>query len=105
MISMTAPQLRRHECSIDGRVVHLRQTLADLLALLLVNGPDKYMPKEALIEMLWPNPDFEPDWAEAILFRRIHELRNRGVQIESCYRFGYRIPRWAREQRHIAEAA
>ena len=101
MISMTLPQLHRHQCSIDGRVVQLRQTLAEMLAILLVAGPDKFISSSDLIEATWPDPDF----AETILWRRIHELRQAGVHIENRYYYGYRIPRWAREHSQIAEAA
>lgn len=101
MVSMTLPQLRRHECTIDGRVVKLRHTLAELLALLLVSGP-KFLSRDDLIEALWPNPDFEPEWAETIIHLRIHELRAHGVEIESAYKFGYRVNQ---RQANLAEAA
>lgn len=105
MIQMTLPQYLRHECTINGRMVPLRKSLADLLALMLVSGPDKFLSTQFLIEAMWPDPDFEPDWAETIVFRRIHELRMKGVQIERRYIFGYRIPRWAREEAEMREAA
>jgi hypothetical protein len=115
MIGMTLPQYRRHECTINGRTVRLfgecttKACIAngclnrELLALLLVSPPDRYLCRDDLIEALWP--DNEPDWATAIVHRLIHALRGLSVPIETSYTFGYRIPRWAREQRQIAEAA
>lgn len=96
MISMTLPQYRRRECAVDGRCVRLKPAEAETLALLLVNGPDRFLSGDELIEALWPNPDFEPNWALAIVWRRIHELRAYGVPIENCYKRGWRIPRHAR---------
>jgi len=105
MIAMTAPQYRRHECTIDGRKEHFWPHCAEVLATLLVSNPDRFICANSLIESLWPNPDLEPDYAKSIIQRAICLLRRNGVPIESDGTFGYRIPRWAREDTQMAEAA
>lgn len=98
MISMTLPQYRRRECTVDGRTVRIKGAhCVELVALLLASHPDHRWTMGELIGALWPNPDFEPDWAESIIAVRIHRLRAKGIPIESDWGFGWRIPRHARE--------
>jgi DNA-binding response OmpR family regulator len=106
MIQMTAPQYRRRECTIDGRTLKLKGTCyIELVALLLVSHPDRFVPLDELIEATWPDPDFEPDFAVSVLSVRLHRLRQKGIPIENDWGFGWRIPRWAREEIQMAEAA
>lgn len=102
---MTVPQYRRRECSIDGRTVHLCPAMCELLSVMLVSGPDRFLGSSVLIEALWPNPDLEPDYAESMIWRYILRLRREGVVIENAYNFGWRIPRWARGDAAMAAAA
>ena len=47
--------------------------------------------RDDLIGALWPNPDREPEGADGALRAHIHNLRRKGVTIESAT--GYRLPR------------
>src|SRR5688572_11456122 len=95
MISMTLPQYRRGECTIDGHVVRMRRTCTELLAVLLV--ADRFLSHSELTEAVWPDPDFEPEFARNTIEQSILRLRRNGVVIECQYSFGWRIPRDARE--------
>lgn len=97
MICMTLPQYRRHECTIDGRLVHLCPQATELLATMLVSGPDRFLNADMLVQALWPDPDLEPNWAEVMIWRYVLWLRRAGIPIENAYSFGWRIPRHARE--------
>lgn len=105
MISMTLPQYRRHECTVDGRRIRLWSTWTEGLAVLLVSDPSGFVSRSTLIEAMWPDPDMEPDYAHTMVDRFVHELRRRGVTIENASGFGWRIPRWAREQQALQVAA
>jgi DNA-binding winged helix-turn-helix (wHTH) protein len=105
MISMTIPQFRCHECTINGRAVKLRPQAAEVLSILLVSDPDEFVTQPELIEAMWPNPDFQPDYADTLLGKMFTILRQSGVAIENDWGRGWRIPRWAREQAQVAEAA
>lgn len=96
MISMTLPQYRRNECDIDGRRIRMKPCEADVLAILMVSNPAGFVTKETLIEAVWPDPDFEPDYALQSIWVRINWLRAKGVPIETAYTFGWRVPAYAR---------
>lgn len=99
MVSMTLPQYRRHECTINGRTVKFWWPMwSEVLALLLVSPPDRFISKSTLIEAVWPDPDFEPEYAARMIITTIHYLRSNGVEIETHYSFGWRIPEHARGQ-------
>jgi DNA-binding response OmpR family regulator len=103
-VSMTWPQYRRHECTIDGVTVRLRPQQAELLSVLLVGSPVGFLHADALIEGVWPDPDREPDTAENCIAVYIGQLRRLGVTIEARFHCGrsvrqhngYRIPVTAR---------
>jgi DNA-binding response OmpR family regulator len=86
---MTAPQYRRHECTVDGRVVKLLPCECEMLAILLVCDPSQFTSTDDLFGAIWPNPDLEPNYAIDII---IHRLRAKGVQVENWYGGGWRIP-------------
>lgn len=98
MISMTLPQYRRAQCTINGCTVQLRPMWAETLATLLVSPPDRFVCKDTLIGELWPNPDLEPEYAANIVDKHIYFLRGLGVEIENASTFGWRIPEHARGQ-------
>jgi DNA-binding winged helix-turn-helix (wHTH) protein len=105
MISMTIPQYCRHECTINGFAVKLRPQAAEVLSILLVSDPNEFVAQSELIEFVWPDPDSQPDYADTLLGKMFTILRQSGVAIENDWGRGWRIPRWAREQVHVAEAA
>jgi hypothetical protein len=103
-VSMTAPQMRRNECSIAGESTRLTPLATNLLSVLLLNHPDRYLGTNELIERVWPDPDFEPDSACDAIKQYVFRLRGSGIRIvraKSSGR-GYRIPREARLARSIS---
>lgn len=102
-VSMTLPQAHRHECTVDGRCVHLPPAAAKVLEVLLVSHPDRFVPRDQLFAALWPDPDREPDEASKCIDVYLWRLRHLGVPIENCFARqaavgfgGWRIPRHAR---------
>lgn len=96
MISMTMPQYRRRECSINGTSVHLRPMYIEVLSTLLAAGP-RFVSRTELIEAIWPNPELEPDYAWTLVDHCILSLRRAGVSIETHWGIGWRVPLWERE--------
>lgn len=96
-VTMSMPQALRGECRVDGRLVHLSEQLADLLAALLVAGP-RGLTWEEMIEAVWPDPDEQALEAEGIISVRVMQLRRLGVPIENhpMWGRGYLIPIEAR---------
>jgi DNA-binding response OmpR family regulator len=91
-VSMTLPQYRRRECSI----VHpLPEQQLELLTLLLVSAPDRFVPRDTLIERLWSHAR-EPDDARGCIETYIHRLREIGVYVENDWGNGWRIPQEGR---------
>ena len=106
MISMTVPQYRRRECTINGEVVRLRWSYRrDVLVALLLSHPDYYVSRAELIASVFSEPDLQPDYAADVIRQGIHFLRRWGVTIESRLGFGWRIPRHAREALPVRAAA
>ena len=60
-ISMTMPQYRRRECTFNGQTVKLTPTETEIVSTLLVLR-GRCVRKSELVEILFPNPDDEPDW-------------------------------------------
>lgn len=75
-IRMTWPEYRRSECLYYGRRVLLCPSLAELLAILLLNR-GRAVQSSDLIEALWPNPDLSPDWGQCSVRLRVKRLRAR----------------------------
>jgi DNA-binding response OmpR family regulator len=100
IVSMTVPQMRRHECTIDGTVVRLPPQVADLLALLLMRSPDDIVDRATIIEAIWPNPDLQPLTATIAIRVYVAALRRIGVPVETIGHSkgcrGWRIPVEAR---------
>jgi DNA-binding response OmpR family regulator len=89
-LSMTLPQYHRNECSVDGRKVHLTmQEKALLLTLLLRKG---HMTSLVLfIEILWENPDTQPECADDLVRSLVIRVRNKikPYRIVNRHGFGY----------------
>lgn len=94
-VVMTAPMMRRSECLVDGRLVRLTPGQTNLLAVLLLKGP-VFTLWDELIEAVWPDPDLEPDQARRVLDVHMVRLRKRGIEIETWWGEGLRIPVEAR---------
>lgn len=92
MISMTLPQCRRHEATIDGEVVHLTPNETELVALMLVSDPNQIVDKDTFIEAIWPNPDTQPDTAPKIIDVLVMWCRKKGVPITTVWGYGFFIP-------------
>jgi DNA-binding response OmpR family regulator len=73
MISMTWPEYQRRQCRIGAFVVQLTPLETELLSALLVGYPHS-VTIEALIESAYPDPDSEPDDAEATIIEGIRKL-------------------------------
>jgi DNA-binding winged helix-turn-helix (wHTH) protein len=91
-VSMTWAQFTRHECSLDGLAVRLEKREADLLAVLLVSPPDRFLSRGALIDALWPDPDDEPRNPTRCIYTWLCRLGRHGVAIERDFGNGWRIP-------------
>lgn len=110
MISMTWPQHRRRECTIDGRTAKFAGGQFRLVVCLLLADPRRYLEANDLVEELWPFADTSPEDAVGRVQQVIHALRRMGVPIESrskqgASHQGYRIPRWERGRNPEAAAA
>lgn len=97
-VSMTVPQYRRGECTIGNFRQRLDPQETEVLALLLTNHPECFLPMPALIDGLWSDDEEEPLNADVIVRVRICALRRFGVHIINAKCFGYRIPAFARHE-------
>jgi hypothetical protein len=95
-VSMTVPQLHRHECTIDGMAIPLSPHETDLLSLLLVSAPGEVVDRDTVIEAIWPDPDLQPLTALVAIRVYVAALRRIGIGIDTigfgrgCA--GWRIP-------------
>jgi DNA-binding winged helix-turn-helix (wHTH) protein len=93
---MTLPQFSIRRCTIDGSQVKLSRREVELLSILLVNHPEKFIRMGDLIEMIWPDALYEPEYAESSVSVSVFKLRKKGVCILAAKSRGYRIPRIGR---------
>lgn len=70
---MTWPEYRRRQCRIGAFVIGLTLLETELLSTLLVCYP-KPVTLGELIEAIYPDPDFEPDDAEAQIAEGMRRL-------------------------------
>ena len=91
-LKMTWPMMKRKQISIDGRKVRLSYgKTAIVVTLLLRRG--RATPIDLLIEILYPDPDREPEYAANLIRRHICELRrDAGLNIVTSYCHGYYLP-------------
>ena len=73
MITMTWPQYRRSQCSIEDWVIDLSPMEAELLSTLLIRYPSPVTIRE-MIEIVYPDPDAEPDYPETQIVQRMAQL-------------------------------
>lgn len=93
MISMTAAQARRNACSFNGAEVTMEPRAAAILSVLLLRRGEILHPT-VLLEMTWPDPDCEPDYARKMIHIYVYRLRGLlpGV-IRTVAGWGYVIDR------------
>jgi DNA-binding response OmpR family regulator len=97
-VSMTLPQLHRRECTVDGQVVRLTPSMAELLSLLLVSHPSDFVDWAAIGDALWPGMTRQPDLWRNVIKVYLSRLRGLGIGIDRRWRAGWRIPRECRVQ-------
>lgn len=97
-VSMTMPQYRRGECSVNGRPRHLNRQCTELLALLLVSPPNRVVPYDVAVEGVWPDPDSQALTAVDVLHVIVTTLRHRGVRIDTEWGRGFVIPAECRSE-------
>lgn len=91
LIRMTIPMARRQEVEINGEVVRITRRRAHLLLEVLLIRGHKWSSVNDLIEAIWPNPDFEPDYAKNAIQQHIMSLRDLGIEITNFPSVGYRL--------------
>lgn len=92
-VSMTWPQYLRSQCVVDGALVRVPAFAKEVLLVLLLNRGRAFT-REALTEMVWPDPDDQPEAAWHYVQRLVYELRRYGIPIETVTgnNRGWRIP-------------
>jgi DNA-binding response OmpR family regulator len=87
---MTWPQYLRRECKVGSRKVTLTRLETEIVAMLLIRQGVP-TPTKLLAEMLWPDPDVQPDFAVDSVRELITRLRKKlgYARITTRYGFGY----------------
>jgi DNA-binding response OmpR family regulator len=93
VISMTVPQYRRREVTINGHCVTMAGKRHELLAALLVNR-GQWLTYDQIIEIMWPDPDNQPLTALGCIDQALLRLRRvLGVDAIECrWGLGLRMP-------------
>lgn len=99
LVSMSWPQSRRSEATINGHRVHIAPACHQLLQLLLFSDPRRSVPLQELVEAMWPNAATQPLTAETVVRVYVRQLRKLGIAIEGRSGLGYRIPPESRGRR------
>lgn len=91
-VSMTWPQYLRSECTVTEFNVKLTGYEAEALLLLMLRCPNP-VSKEEMIGWLWPDPSFEPEFTENMVYQTMRRLRAKvgEFHIPSRVNFGYRL--------------
>jgi hypothetical protein len=84
-ISMTVPESLRGEVMVDGARVHLTPLEMRMVSALLVTPPDRVIETYDLIEIMWPNPDTQPETATKIITVVKYKLLTKGIEIKNCW--------------------
>lgn len=92
IVSMTIPVAARGRCLIDGREVYLTLKEQQLLEALLLQPPDRWLHVRWLTEVLWPDPDRQPETAWKGITVLVRRLRDKGVPIHCLASWGYQVP-------------
>ena len=88
---MTYMQYVNNECQFGGKIIQLTPQETELVCYLLIKGPSQLSTTEELIEIVWPNPDKEPDYANSMIGIHIFKCRKKGVPIKAEWGRGYYI--------------
>lgn len=88
-ISMTWPMHERCEVRVGARTVHLSPHERDMLVALMLRPG--FVARGELIEVMWPNPDDEPEYSEGSVVVYILRLRAKGITIWSQRTVGYAL--------------
>jgi DNA-binding response OmpR family regulator len=92
-ISMTVPESLRGEVMVDGARIHLTPLEMRMVSALLVTPPDRVIETYDLIEIMWPNPDTQPETATKIITVVKYKLLTKGIDIRNCWGRGlYAFP-------------
>jgi DNA-binding response OmpR family regulator len=82
-VSMTYPEYLRNQCMLDGVRIHLSPHETELLAMLLVTRPDRVAEYEAMVEVIWPNPDEQALTAMKSVTVLKYRLAGKGIEIKT----------------------
>jgi DNA-binding winged helix-turn-helix (wHTH) protein len=112
-VSMTLPQHRDavHRRAANARVVdgmqpvHLTPSMAELLSLLLVSHPDRFVDWDALVDALWPGLTRQPDAVAQRDQGLSVAVARPGHRHRRLARHGWRIPREGRSADRALPAA
>ena len=77
---MTAPQSRRRQISVDGRIIRLTPSESRLAELLVLNS-GRTVRWPDIIEYVWPDPDRQPLDTKGCLYAFTIRLKTKGVPI------------------------
>lgn len=91
-VSMTVPQMKRRECTVDGETVRLTPKMERVVSLLLMRR-GHIVPCSDLIEYVYPDPETQPEtaWncimvgichADRTLKRHVRTIFGQGLIIE-----------------------
>jgi len=90
-VGMTLPQSRRSHVTVGDREIYLTRQEHQIVEHLLLSRP-RYVTRDELIQVLWPDPDLEPDYAENTVGAHICRARRKGVPITRLgYKMGYTV--------------
>jgi DNA-binding winged helix-turn-helix (wHTH) protein len=103
MITMTWPQYLRHQCRIGDFIISLSPMETELLSTLLIRYPGPVTIRE-LIEIVYDDPEQEPEWAESTVYGAIRQLAHKigKFRIETTCRLGYRLCQFPSDSVKIA---
>lgn len=80
------------ELRLDGKSERLTPVETIILFALMCR---KRIHRDELREILWPNPNMEPDWSKSSIGVRMCNLRRKlaqfGIYISNLYCFGWRL--------------
>lgn len=95
-VSMTYPQLLRHECTVGGLKVKLAPLEVRFLMVLLMQSPAYYLTVDQLMDAVYGDEEDPPE--EKVVQVYILKLRQKGIPIVRAVRYstGYRIPETCR---------
>jgi hypothetical protein len=90
-VSMTFPQSMRNQCRVGENVVQLTPAEARVFELLLLRGIGRHTAYSDLVELMWPDPNDEPEDATGYLKVYVCKLRGRGIAISTLHGRGVGI--------------